>query len=93
MTVEEIIALAIAADIERGFPARVAQEFNALSPMARAAMHSRAKTVIAALDAAGYVVVPKEPTEEMRTSGIQAYDENGPSAAAIWRAMIEALPK
>jgi hypothetical protein len=44
--------------------------------------------MLAALDAAGYVIVPKEPTQEMIEAGwAAAHDE---SAAECWRDMLAA---
>jgi hypothetical protein len=52
-----------------------------------------AAAILAALDAAGLAVVPKEPTEEMRTAGteewltVRAMEDR---AAVIYRAMLAA---
>lgn len=48
----------------------------------------RVAAVLSALDAAGYVIVPKEPTQEMIEAGwAAAHDE---SAAECWRDMLAA---
>lgn len=44
------------------------------------------KPTLAALEALGFVIVPKEPTEAMRAAGWQHYKDVGD----IWSAMIEA---
>jgi hypothetical protein len=48
---------------------------------------SDARVVLAAIEAAGWQVVPKEPTEEMLTNG-----DNG-FALVIWRDALAAAPK
>lgn len=57
-----------------------------------------AESILAALDAAGFVVVPKETTREMREAGIdQGTDAGGElsygDAMAIWAAMLAARPR
>lgn len=47
----------------------------------------KAKVVLEELSSAGYVIVPKEPTNEMW----RAADYQG--ASEVWGAMIEAAPK
>lgn len=67
--IEDIIAKAMSAS--KAWP--VVFEAGSAAELARAA--------VAALDAAGFVVVPKEPTEEMLRAGMQANqfvnDHNG----------------
>jgi hypothetical protein len=55
---------------------------------------------IAALEAAGYAVVPVEPTAEMIATGViecesydSRYDDVGEAVRRIWRAMLEARPR
>ena len=43
--------------------------------------------IIAALAAAGLVIVPKEPTEKMKIAG---HAKRYPFASDVWRAMLEA---
>jgi hypothetical protein len=50
-----------------------------------------ARDVIEALGAAGYVIVPREPTEGMRQAGAHPRENRKP-VADIWRAMVEAAP-
>ena len=51
-----------------------------------------AATIIAALDAAGYVVVPKEPTPKMEAAGAIANGEcTAVGVGNIYRAMIGAV--
>jgi hypothetical protein len=57
--------------------------------------------VIRELNAAGYVIVPKEPTEAMCAAGAKYYHDNwqpghakdDTSMSFIWADMIEAAPK
>jgi hypothetical protein len=52
--------------------------------------HVAAEAAIAAIRAAGWAVVPQEPTREMLRAG---YDESGGRAViGIWEAMLEAAP-
>ena len=46
-----------------------------------------ADAIIAALAAAGLVIVPKEPTEKMKIAG---HAKRYPFASDVWRAMLEA---
>jgi len=49
--------------------------------------------IIAALAAAGLVIVPKEPTEKMNSAGVNRYVTLKVGASItdnIWRAMVEA---
>ena len=59
-----------------------------------------ARACLTALDAAGYVVVPKVATPEMERGGAQEYAMTAQrpfiaeaNARAIWSAMIAAAPK
>lgn len=91
--IETIIAKAMTAS--KAWPAPF--EAGSAAEMTRA--------VLADLDAAGFVVVPKVPTEEMLKSGADApldaddpsYPDSyyllGESPAPIWYAMLEARPK
>jgi hypothetical protein len=49
----------------------------------------RAQTVLAALDAAGYAVVPKEPTEAMTEAASGAWYQHR-SSTEMYRAMLTA---
>lgn len=60
--------------------------------------NSGADYIITALEAAGYAIAPKEPTEEMIAAGrYMIKNSEAPSrfdlAAEVYRAMIEARPK
>ena len=64
--------------------------------------HREAPALLSALDAAGFVVVPREPTEAMSVDGGLAiersmFEDQDPlvfdGAAKCYRAMIEARPK
>jgi hypothetical protein len=47
--------------------------------------------IIAALTAAGFAIVPKEPTEKMRNAAIDKDNcVYGVTVELIWRAMVEA---
>jgi hypothetical protein len=46
-----------------------------------------AKRILVALDTAGYVCVPREPTEEMIEDGWAAANEE--NAGNTWRAMVK----
>ena len=48
-----------------------------------------ARAVLTALSAAGFVVVPREPTEAMLIAGELAFEENV-EAAPIYKAMLSA---
>jgi hypothetical protein len=51
-----------------------------------------AEDAIEALEAAGYLIVPVEPTEDMQSAG--AYPrENRKPVSDIWRAMISVRPR
>ncbi len=50
-----------------------------------------ARHVLAAVEAAGYVIVPREPTEAMIEAGAIYADHNG--AHGAWQAMIDAALK
>jgi hypothetical protein len=50
-----------------------------------------ADAILAALDAAGLVVVPREPTEEM-VRYIRGIAATNHSAAAMWRHIVAASP-
>jgi hypothetical protein len=58
-----------------------------------------ADAILAALDAAGFVVVPREPTDAMKAvtksmiGNELAYDADIETAGAIYRAMIAAAEK
>ena len=60
-----------------------------------------AEDVMKALDAAGYVIVPKEPTEAMCEAGAKFYQDNwrkghakeDTSMALIWADMIDVATK
>lgn len=47
-----------------------------------------ANEVLAAIDRAGYVIVPKQPTKEMLDAAY--YDALAEDAAGVWREMIAA---
>ena len=53
-------------------------------------------SILAALDAAGYVIVPKEPTEAMKEAVWyrfgDVYDACMNAAEETWRAMLAAKP-
>lgn len=49
-----------------------------------------ADAILAALDAAGYVVVPKEPTEAMREAFYEAEDATNGGYVRAYRAMLAA---
>ena len=57
---------------------------------------ANSRDALSALEAAGYVVVPKEPGVEMLANGAAAardfYSENGsyPRSRAVWAAMLSA---
>lgn len=62
---------------------------------AKATTDAAAQAVLSALDAAGYAVVPKEPTEAMRIAGYNVAEECGGAAStteltAVFKAMIAA---
>jgi hypothetical protein len=54
-----------------------------------------ARAVLAALEAAGMVVVPREPTEEMLAAGAVAEGDGNLETQAmnLWAAMLAASPK
>jgi hypothetical protein len=62
------------------------------------AFHQQADAIIAALDAAGLVVVPSEPTEEMAKAGKNAFMppttfvSYTTSVAEAWVHMVSASP-
>lgn len=82
-TVEEIIARAM--QESKAWPA----VYNAGSAL------TLARAAVAALDAASFVIVPKEPTAEMTEAGWpMAFDKNGPeNVNAVYRAMIKSRPQ
>ena len=56
---------------------------------------SRIDAILSDLDAQGLVIVPREPTSEMRNAGHRAIRDTGASAAAYkvnpcWQAMLKA---
>lgn len=57
-------------------------------------LDDQADQIISALDAAGFVIVPKEPTEEMIAAGAEedawCYSEGQAPQPEIYRAMIAA---
>jgi hypothetical protein len=58
--------------------------------------YEKAKAQLAALDAAGYQIVPQEPTPAMLTAGNDTLNSQRSSWAVvheIYRAMSEAAPK
>lgn len=50
-----------------------------------------AKAQLAALESSGMVVVPVEPTEEMRVAFWNAFDENS-KTEDVWHALLSASP-
>lgn len=74
------------------------EPWNDLCTTAQAKWHYSADKALTALEAAGYVVVPREPTEEMRAkggiiifAGDHDLDDFGAGAAAdTYRTMIAA---
>ncbi|HSR55950.1 MAG TPA: hypothetical protein VLN73_06890 [Alphaproteobacteria bacterium] len=46
--------------------------------------------LLAAADRAGYVLAPREPTQEMLNAGSTAGGETNPATYKIWRAMLAA---
>lgn len=50
---------------------------------------SKADAILSALEAAGFAVVPRRPTEEMELRG----DEDRSSAAAVWFNMLSVAAK
>lgn len=50
------------------------------------------KGFLAELDNAGYVIVPKDPTEDQLEAGYLAEDTNQP-IRNLYRAMLDAAPK
>lgn len=65
-------------------------QFRALDPETAAIYITQAGCYLSALTAAGYVVVPREPTEAMCDAGW--IDKEDVSPAEIWGAMIAAAP-
>lgn len=63
-----------------------------LTDEAKSHWRKRADNTLTALDAAGYVVVPKEPTEEMIDAGVTAETGRtmGDRITNCYRAMISA---
>lgn len=66
-------------------------------PLGPVACNEIADAALAAIKAAGYVVLPAEPTEVMEEAGVEARHGNpvrqglhGAAVAEIYRAMIEA---
>lgn len=53
-------------------------------------LHEEVPEVMKALDVAGYVIVPKEPTEEMIIAGV--LHENMGDMAGRYKAMLAAVP-
>ena len=100
-TVEEIIARAIAADLDRDFSAWAERwtfpggvYSDAPDPPKNRYTSSPERCsvkIVAALDAAGFVIAPKEATEEMKLAGIGIFWDA--PAGKIYRAMIEARPQ
>lgn len=46
--------------------------------------------LLSAIDAAGYALVPREPTSAMLKAGAKAGEVTGPTAYKMWRAMLGA---
>lgn len=57
----------------------------------------QAISIVAALDAAGFVIMPKEPTHEMVNAADERADPDDKTAADViagdYRVMVEARPK
>ena len=57
---------------------------------------SNARTALKAAEAAGWVLVPKEPTEDMclrGIAGLEGFAKPGNKTCNVWRQMIAAAPK
>lgn len=54
-----------------------------------AAAEQQVDAILRALDAAGFVVVPKEPTQQMINDGVECRQHDG-SITSIWRVMVAA---
>jgi hypothetical protein len=52
-----------------------------------------ARAALAAIDAAGFAIVPKEPTEEMETAYWRAQGMDRAPCDQTWDAMLAAAPK
>ena len=85
MTPEEIMVRAHYKDVcafENG-------DFDDLGPNAQNSYRRRIAVILTALSTAGFVVVPREPTEAMLIAGELAFEENV-EAAPIYKAMLSA---
>jgi hypothetical protein len=51
------------------------------------------RAALAAIDAAGFAIVPKEPTEEMETAYWRAQGMDRAPCDQTWDAMLAAAPK
>jgi hypothetical protein len=81
----------IAAFIERQEP--LGPELQRVLDENRRALYSRDDAAPASIPE-GYVLVPKEPTEDMRVAGVDAYNaHNSAMFFYVWKAMIAAAPQ
>lgn len=82
--IEEIIARTVGAHYD-------GEVDPADTPNRWASATSATAEIVAALDAAGLVIVPKEATEEMKSAGIKVFWDA--PVGKVYRAMLEARPK
>ena len=65
-----------------------------MTPREFATTEAIVRAIFAHLEIMGFVIVPREPTDEMCEEGYHAQpDVEFRSTAAVWRAMINAAPK
>ena len=87
----EVMAMAMAIHFSMNkMPHMSGNPLNRLGVMERRRLDDATHAAIAAIRAAGWAVVPVEPTKEMLHAG---YDESGGRAViGIWEAMLQTAP-
>lgn len=92
--VVEIVARALWSQAQEGWPERIKQAWDSTDPCGNISMAIKrehqlglARAALTALDAAGFAVVPKQPTKKMLAAG-----EMFKAPMNVWAAMLGVAP-